>query len=721
MKCNYVVCSLFLMTMVHDLISMERTLEQQPSRQTTRLHKAAASGSTTFARLCLLFGSDINARDENNRSPLYLALLNNHSETVEMFLEIPGCNVNTSDNKGRTPLHAAAYNGNVKIVRKLLGLKSIDKFLDNEGITALHLAAARGHAVIVEMLLKHGLKNNSDHLGKTPLRYAAEKGSVEIVNQLLKGEDAAVNAPAIDGATPLHAAAEKGHQFIVALFLDTLGIMINVHDHNGATPLHLAIYNGHGPVVTSLLPRADLDVNAIMEQLKDNQMCKLTPLHCGVYGNHEGIVKALLKVPGINVNVVTAEGATPLDIALQNNGTKASIITSLLLHGARFNRPQFMQRLAHMYAHNELVVHAITKNEERLKQLINSETEKGAIKQALYYAIGQGHVEIAELLISFLDESQLKDFFSHLDLLLKQTLTQQERTFYLRILSLLKQAPKSKDECSICMLSYQETPDMMAKILPCTHKFHSACVMPWVRQGKGCPHDRTFPDAIDDVALDSRLHAAVAQGNLEVVETLLLAGADGNQELAGITPFEAAVGQDRPECVNKFLKYMSINPIRKLAECLLLAAEKGHYEVMLNLIQAGAIVDPHNGLLANSIKKALIAQPLLLFALFGQLDALRPLLDKADIQVLKTALRFAIAQGHVGVVDLLVSACKNKETIFITDEFMALARMVRERCLNQDYQARYDKIIVILSSAVIIEIPNNLGIPVRNLPNFRPL
>jgi Ring finger domain len=50
----------------------------------------------------------------------------------------------------------------------------------------------------------------------------------------------------------------------------------------------------------------------------------------------------------------------------------------------------------------------------------------------------------------------------------------------------LEWADSSPNECSICMES-QISP---MRILPCGHKFHNECLIPWLKLQRTCPHCR---------------------------------------------------------------------------------------------------------------------------------------------------------------------------------------------------------------------------------------
>jgi ankyrin repeat protein len=74
------------------------------------LFLAAASGNLSSVQFLLLSGADVNATNLQGMSPLYAAVMNGHEQVVDSLLtKKHGCDVNLSDRKyGQTPLHLAA-------------------------------------------------------------------------------------------------------------------------------------------------------------------------------------------------------------------------------------------------------------------------------------------------------------------------------------------------------------------------------------------------------------------------------------------------------------------------------------------------------------------------------------------------------------------------------------------------------------------------------------
>jgi cytohesin len=127
------------------------------------LHATVVTGDIQAIEDLLAKGADVNARDEDGYTALFIAALRGHKEVVELLLA-KGADINARldvDARGAggwTSLHAAARHDR-KSVAQLLIAKGADVNAKTEkGQTALSLAKENGHTKIVELLIKHGAK-----------------------------------------------------------------------------------------------------------------------------------------------------------------------------------------------------------------------------------------------------------------------------------------------------------------------------------------------------------------------------------------------------------------------------------------------------------------------------------------------------------------------------------------------------------------------------------
>ena len=175
------------------------------------IHQAVEAGNLKSV-LSLIDGNIelLNARDNNGRTPLHLALELGRGEIVDSLIA-RGADVNLPDKDNNSPLHYAAVSGDAGLVRSLLekGAATInDTSCTQRGgfvgdWTPLHLACLEGYPETVQLLLDHGADIEArDGLQRTPLILSAESGNLRVAEILIdRGAD--MNAEAVRGYTAL--------------------------------------------------------------------------------------------------------------------------------------------------------------------------------------------------------------------------------------------------------------------------------------------------------------------------------------------------------------------------------------------------------------------------------------------------------------------------------------------------------------------------------------
>ena len=245
---------------------------------------------------------------------LYVAAVGNYPFIVKTLLE-NGANVNSTNTAGKTPLYLAAVNAHADTVRALLACPQL-KPNENEPVqecTPLHAAVVKGHVEIARLLLEHPAvdANKPTRDGKTPLYLAALSGHVDTVRTLLACPRVKPNQnEPVQECTPLHAAVVKGHVEISRLLLEHPAVDANKPTRDGKTPLYVAAERGYVLIARCLLDRS-ADVNAA-------NIRETTPLHAAARRVDVAMVSVLLEFEA-NVHadcprLIQAE-ATPLAIA----------------------------------------------------------------------------------------------------------------------------------------------------------------------------------------------------------------------------------------------------------------------------------------------------------------------------------------------------------------------------------------------------------------------
>ena len=121
-----------------------------------QLHDAAEKGDIEEVSRLIAQGADVNAKDNDGITALYIASETGHAEIVSLLLAARA-DVNAKHDNGMTTQMAASYRGHSEIVSLLLAAGADVTATFNDGMTAISLAELQGHQEIVEMLRTGGI------------------------------------------------------------------------------------------------------------------------------------------------------------------------------------------------------------------------------------------------------------------------------------------------------------------------------------------------------------------------------------------------------------------------------------------------------------------------------------------------------------------------------------------------------------------------------------
>jgi len=340
--------------------AVKKRVNARNKKGQTALHLASEYHYPRIVALLLKVDLDVDAQDNDNMTPLLLALGqytpdNARATAVAQLLLEHGASVHVRNKNGQTPLHLASERHHFSIVALLLKLGADVDVHNNDNMTPLLLASgqfalddARGTAA-AQVLLDHGASVHvQNENGQTPLHLASQGHLPGMVALLLRFRPD-VDAQDNDNMTPLLLASgqiafEDGRSTAAAQALLEHGASVHRRSKNGQTPLHLASQHGLSGMVALLLKfGADMDA-----QDHDN----MTPLHFAVHLSsepepernlfydddgetmHDKAVKVitLLLKHGVNVQVQNNNRETPLQVASGRGDQNPGVIRLLSEH-----------------------------------------------------------------------------------------------------------------------------------------------------------------------------------------------------------------------------------------------------------------------------------------------------------------------------------------------------------------------------------------------------
>ncbi len=319
-------------------------------------------------------GYDIEAKDDNNASLLYIAVRSN-SEKCAYFLINKGANIKAETKDGDTVLHAAAYNGNFEIVKRaIIAGIPVDK-LGAGKKTPLYRAAQANQQYVCRMLILAGAKRLPD--------YSKITDDLELKNYLLTGKgswssknDNSTKSKFRGNQGPDLEEKEKERWARVSRFIqdgkisELLKIVPDAEDYNsmsmyelppaciavkcgqleilkylksvncdlleaekssGKNALHYAAQLGKDDIVEFLLANANCDLNQ-----RDN--FNNTALHYSVLTPLPFVTEKLLE-QGADPNAINLKLQTPLHMAVEKSNVLGAKL--LLKYGANINQQDY--------------------------------------------------------------------------------------------------------------------------------------------------------------------------------------------------------------------------------------------------------------------------------------------------------------------------------------------------------------------------------------------
>lgn len=292
---------------------------------------------------------DLETRDENGKTPLYVACEYGNLERVKDLIS-KGADVNAEGPKGFRPLHVAvlSFRNAVAITKALIEAGANVNVEDREGYVPLSMAIFFDLAEVAEILVKNGADVDAPvpRVDGVLLHVAAQCNANRVLEILIK-KGANVDVMTQNGLTPLHIASKFDADKAAEILINN-GAKLDVKAQEGLTPMHIAAgsnavkvaniliekgadvdakaLNGWTPLYVAARYNADEVAKLLIERgadLGDNASNEWTLLHVAAQFNADKVANILIE-RGANVDASAQSGWTPLHVAAQFDSDKVA-------------------------------------------------------------------------------------------------------------------------------------------------------------------------------------------------------------------------------------------------------------------------------------------------------------------------------------------------------------------------------------------------------------
>ncbi|KAJ8684072.1 hypothetical protein QAD02_019864 [Eretmocerus hayati] len=388
-------------------------------RQETALHIAVRSEKAIVVQFLLDHGANPDVRDKDDRTALHVVAsatgpdLSNENETIAELLLQRGANFHAQDCRWRTPLIEAVCSRNAPVVCLLLKAGAQIDFKNRQGLSALFFACESQLETMVDILLQNRANPNlrEHRRGSVPLHFVAGSSrrytfaddssnrSVQLAHLLLcAGAD--VDAVDASGSTSLHVAVDTKDDRLVEVLL-AYGARPDVKDECGNTPMHVLMltaqhnccYEARLERIAGMLLNKCVSANELNEKLE-------SPLHLAVWQGNRRIVAELLD-HGANARALWHASRGSLQFLHESPSCNTPELCGPRDSYEAFTSLNVASALGHLRV-VELLIDRLGRDSLESTNLTSCNgggTHGLAIKTPLYFAIKNGHFDVAKLLL----------------------------------------------------------------------------------------------------------------------------------------------------------------------------------------------------------------------------------------------------------------------------------------------------------------------------------
>lgn len=295
-----------------------------PSAAPYSLAQAAKEGDLACVIDYLGAGSAVDQLDENNYTPLQLAIKNGHTAVADYLIGQNASVAVVTQNNNRTVLHLAVRTGLAYLTRLLAedAAESINK-KDIYGWTPLMIATQWPDPTLCSILYNvTGINVNlTNAYHQSAFWLATAHGSKEVFDRLLQCQDVDINIADIYNSTALMEMVKKGKNYRLNQLLNNTSIDIHRQDNRHQTALMLAIEHNKPRMFDSLLAADGQDLSL-------HGWHGETALHMAVKSGNLSYVQKLMAKSTDEINATDYDGNTPLHMAVYAD--KPAIVEQLL-------------------------------------------------------------------------------------------------------------------------------------------------------------------------------------------------------------------------------------------------------------------------------------------------------------------------------------------------------------------------------------------------------
>lgn len=292
------------------------------STKESSLHLCCQWGLTRVLQTLIEHGANVNCVEFENKTPLHVAIQNQHEDIIAIMLKHPTIDLKVRDKIGNTPFATALTVRNHKAAEKILDrMPNAAEQMDSRGRNFLHLAIMKDDLESVLFLLSIQVDVNSrvhDVNQVTPLILSASSENEMLIRNLILA-GARLNDRDATQKTALHIAAERGRLGAVQALIQN-GCDYDAADADGNNALHIAMRESMMPVVKELLTESRINAESLNVKGRN-------PLHelsrCGRDNLAASICELFIEcMPKYPLNQPDFQGNTPLLLAYMRGETQ---------------------------------------------------------------------------------------------------------------------------------------------------------------------------------------------------------------------------------------------------------------------------------------------------------------------------------------------------------------------------------------------------------------